>query len=103
METSTIIDGGTSFVIDSEKKTITIYVKTADGSSVKAEGCTETVIESGTESTLNIKSSLIILKGNIIEFNCGGDPYTYGNQIKSLNVQGLKNLEKLNCSGNRLK
>ncbi|WP_425316059.1 leucine-rich repeat domain-containing protein, partial [Treponema pedis] len=74
-----------------DKKDITVKVITADGSAVTVEGCTETELPSGTETTLHAQG-LTALQG----LDCGH------NKLTALNVQGLSALKELHCRGNQL-
>ena len=91
----TVTDGA-SLILNSDNLTITVEAITADGSAVAVEGCTETTLASGTETTLHAQDTAVILKGKITELYCGG------NQLTALNVQGLSALQWLYCSGNQL-
>ena len=90
------IEGGASLILSPDKLDIRVKVTTADNSSVRIEGCTETELTSGTETVLHAKGTVVILKGNIIELNCGS------NRLTALNVQGLTALKELNCAENQL-
>ena len=60
------------------------------------EGCTETTLASGTETTLHAQGTAVILKGTITELYCRD------NQLIALNIQGLRALQELYCGGNQL-
>lgn len=90
------VEGGASLILSPYKLDIRVEVRTADGSPIAVEGCTETTLPSGTETILNAKGTRVILKGNITELFC------QDNQLTSLNVQGLNNLKSLDCSINQL-
>ena len=93
---SLFVEGGASLILSPDKLDIRVKVTTADNSSVRIEGCTETELTSGTETVLHAKGTRVILKGNIIELDCRG------NQLTALNVQGLTALQWLNCGDNQL-
>ena len=82
--------------LDAGKKDIKVKAKTADGSAIEVEGCNETTLASGTETTLNATGTVVVLKGKITELAC---PH---NQLTALNVQGLTALQKLDCQDNQL-
>ena len=90
------IEGGASLILSPDKLDIKVKVTTADNSSVRIEGCTETELTSGTETVLHATGTVVILKGKIIELSC-----RY-NQLTALNVQGLTALQVLSCYLNRL-
>jgi len=93
---SLFVEGGASLILSPDKLDITVKVTTADNSSVRIEGCTETELTSGTQTVLHAKGTRVILKGNIIKLDCSG------NQLTALNVQGCTALERLDCSNNQL-
>ena len=93
---SLFVEGGASLIVSPDKLDIKVTVTTADNSSVRIEGCTETELTSGTQTVLHAKGTRVILKGNIIKLYCGS------NQLTALNVQGLTALQRLYCSGNQL-
>ena len=78
-----------------DKKDITITAKTADGSAVQVEGCSQTTLASDEATTLNAKGTKVNLKGKITELivHC---------ELTALNVQGLTALEVLDCDENQL-
>ena len=90
-----LVEGGVSFILSPEKRTITVKVKTAVGN-VTVEGCEETTLTSDTEAELHAQGTRVTLKGNITELKCDN------NQLISLNVQGLTALKSLECVNNRL-
>ena len=90
-----LVEGGVSFILSPEKRTITVKVKTAVGN-VTVEGCEETTLTSDTEAELHAQGTRITLKGNITELKCDN------NQLISLNVQGLTALKSLECFNNLL-
>ena len=90
------VEGGASLILSPDKLNIKVTVTTSDGAPVIVEGCNETELTSGTETTLHAKDILVILKGKITELNCRI------NQLTALNVQGLTALQGLNCWSNRL-
>ena len=92
------VEGGASLILSPDKLDIQVKAVTSDGSAIAVEGCTETTLTSGdsTYTVLHAKGTVVILKGNIIELNCGN------NQLTALNVQGLSALQTLSCGGNQL-
>ena len=93
---SLFVEGGASRILSPDRLDIKVKVTTADNSSVRIEGCTETELTSGTETVLHAKGRRVILKGKIIKLFCGN------NQLTELNVQGCTVLEELYCDGNQL-
>jgi len=93
---SLFVEGGASLIVSPDKLDIKVTVTTADNSSVRIEGCTETELTSGTQTVLHAKGTRVILKGNIIKLYCGS------NQLTALNVQGLTALQWLSCGYNQL-
>ena len=93
---SLFVEGGASLILSPYRLNIRVKVTTADNSSVRIEGCTETELTSGTETVLHAKGTVVILKGNIIELNCDR------NLLTALNVQGLTALQYLDCDDNLL-
>ena len=93
---SLFVEGGASLILSPDKLDIKVTVTTADNSSVRIEGCTETELTSGTQTVLHAKGTRVILKGNITKLYCGS------NQLTALNVQGLTALERLYCFNNQL-
>lgn len=90
------VAGGASLILSPDKLDIKVKAITADGTPVTVEGCTKTKLQSGTETVLHAKGTLVTLKGNITEL------YPWYNQLTALNVQGLTALEKLWCYNNQL-
>ena len=90
------VEGGASLILSPDKLDIKVKAVTSDGSAVAVEGCTETELTSDTETVLSAKGRRVILKGKIIELDCGS------NQLTALNVQGLTALKELSCSYNQL-
>jgi len=90
------VEGGASPVLSTDKLDITVKVTTSDGTPVRIEGCTETELTNDTETVLHAKGTAVILKGKIIKLECAG------NQLTTLNVQGLTALKWLRCDSNRL-
>ena len=93
---SLFVEGGASLILSPDKLDITVKVTTADNSSVRIEGCTETELTSGTQTVLHAKGTRVILKGNITKLYCGS------NRLIALNVQGLTALQRLDCFVNQL-
>ena len=93
---SLFVEGGASLILSPDKLDIEVTVTTADNSSVRIEGCTETELTSGTQTVLHAKGTRVILKGNIIKLDC------FNNQLIALNVQGLTALQELYCGSNQL-
>ena len=93
---SLFVEGGASLILSPDKLDIKVTVTTADNSSVRIEGCTETELTSGTQTVLHAKGTRVILKGNIIKLDC------FNNQLIALNVQGLTALQELYCGSNQL-
>ena len=93
---SLFVEGGASLILSPDKLDIKVKVTTADNSSVRIEGCTETELTSGTQTVLHAKGRRVILKGNITKLYCSF------NQLTALNVQGLTALQTLYCSFNQL-
>ena len=91
-----LVEGGASLILSRDRLDIKVKVTTADNSSVRIEGCTETELTSGTETVLHATGTVVILKGKIIELS-----FRY-NQLTALNVQGLTALQELNCDSNNL-
>ena len=82
--------------ISPHEKDISIKAVTADGSPVQVEGCTVTELPSGEEIFLEALGDTVVLKGIITELDC------CGNQLTSLDVRGLTDLQELYCWDNRL-
>ena len=90
------VKGGAVLILSPNKLNISVVAKTADGSTITVEGCTETTLASNTQTGLHATGTRVILKGNITELSCGG------NKLAALNVQGLTALQELKCSDNQL-
>ncbi|WP_449189226.1 leucine-rich repeat domain-containing protein [Treponema lecithinolyticum] len=90
------VEGGVSLILSPDKLSIKVVVITADNSYVTVEGCTETKLQSGTETMLHAQGTLVIFKGKITKLSCDG------NQLTALNVQGLSALQSLGCDSNQL-
>ena len=73
---SLFVEGGASLILSPDKLDIKVTVTTADNSSVRIEGCTETELTSGTQTVLHAKGTRVILKGNIIKLYCGSNRLT---------------------------
>ena len=73
---SLFVEGGASLILSPDKLDIKVTVTTADNSSVRIEGCTETELTSGTQTVLHAKGTRVILKGNIIKLYCGSNQLT---------------------------
>ena len=97
------IEGGASLILSPDKLTIKVRAITADGTTVKVEGCTETTLASGgTYTELHARGTTVTLKGNIIELNFGDSSYNSSNKLTALNVQRLSALRGLLCGNNLL-
>jgi len=79
-----------------DKLTINIEAKTADGSAIDVEGCTEKTLASDENAELHATGTTVTLRGKITELNCNS------NQLTALNVKGCTALEELLCSNNQL-
>ena len=90
------VKGGAVFILSPNNLNIRVVAKTADGSDITVEGCTETTLASNTQTGLHATGTKVILKGNITELSCGS------NKLAALNVQGLTSLQELKCSDNQL-
>ena len=90
------VKGGAVLILSPNKLDIGVVAKTADGSAITVEGCTETTLASNTQTGLHATGTKVILKGNITELSCGS------NKLAALNVQGLTALQELRCSDNQL-
>ena len=95
------VRGGAVLILSPNKLTISVVAKTADGSAITVEGCTETTLASNTETILTATGTTVILKGKITELDVSG---AYGNKqpLVALNVQGLIYLQTLGCEYNQL-
>ena len=91
-----VVKDGAVLTLSPDHLTIKVTAKTEDGSAIQVEGCTETTFASNTETTLHAKGTTVILKGKIIQLNCGN------NKLTALNVQGLTALKQFGCFGNKL-
>ena len=90
------VKGGAVFILSPNNLNIRVVAKTADGSAIAVEGCTETTLASNTQTRLHATGTKVIVKGNITELSCGS------NKLAALNVQGLTSLQELKCSDNQL-
>ena len=112
------IPKGVILTLKPEKLTIKVSAKTADGSAIEVEGCTETTLASDTETELHATGTTVTLRGKITELDCSNNELTaldvreltalqkldcYGNQLTDLDASGLTALQELNCSKNQLK
>ena len=88
--------GTAILTLDPNKLTISVMAKTADGSPIQVEGCTETTLANNTQTGLHATGTRVVLKGKITELICSR------NQLTALNVQGCTSLEELYCSENKL-
>ena len=95
-EVLSTVEGGALLILNPDNHDIGVTAKTADGSAIVVEGCTETTLESEKDTELHAKGTGVILKGKITEFNCQSV------QLTGLKVQGLTSLEKLECNQNQL-
>ena len=111
------VKGGAVLILSPNKLNISVVAKTADGSTITVEGCTESTLASNTETGLHATGTRVVLKGNITELSCGGNKlaalnvqgltelqelFCGDNQLPELNVHGLTKLQKLECGGNQL-
>ena len=94
--------GKIELTLSPDKLTIKVNATTADGTTVKVEGCTETELRSGWTSELHARGTTVILKGNIIKLSCANYGSNKSNKLTAVNVQGCTALEDLNCAENRL-
>lgn len=95
------VEGGASLILSPDKRTIWVNAITSDGTSVMVEGCIETELQSNRETYLHAKGTKVVLKGsgNIISLNCGNRGVSPArNKLVALNVQGLRNLQRLECA-----
>ena len=65
---ASFVEGGASLILSPDHLTIKVKAKTSDGF-VTIEGCNETNLASGTETTLHAKGTMVVLKGKIIELD----------------------------------
>ncbi|MGP1520855.1 MAG: InlB B-repeat-containing protein [Treponema sp.] len=113
----TSVEGSASLILSPDKLTIKVRAKTADGSLITVEGCTETTLKSNRYTELHAKRTKVIIKGKITELYCWNNQltelnmqgltslqklYCWDNQLTALNVQGLTSLQELSCSYNQL-
>ena len=109
---------GGILTLNPNKLTIKVEAKTADGSAIEVEGCTETTLASDTETELHATGTTVALRGKITELSCSDNELTalgvrdltalqkldcYNNQLTDLDTSGLTTLKELNCSKNQLK
>ena len=94
--------GKIELTLSPDKLTIKVAATTADGTTVKVEGCTETELTSGRISELHARGTTVILKGNIIKLSCANYEYNKSNKLTAVNAQGCTALQHLNCSYNQL-
>ena len=109
---------GCILTLNPNKLTIKVEAKTADGSAIEVEGCTETTLASDTETELHATGTTVALRGKITELSCSDNELTalgvrdltalqkldcYNNQLTDLDTSGLTTLKELNCSKNQLK
>ena len=93
---ASVVTDSASLILSPDKLTIRVTATTADDSAVTVEGCTETTLASGTETTLHAQGTAVILKGKITELYCRD------NQLTALNIQGLSALQGLECDRHQL-
>ena len=85
-----------------DKRVIKIRASTANGSSpITVEGCTETALSNYGDTVLHATGTTVILKGNITRLFCANDTFD-SSKLTALNVQGLPDLELLDCRNNNL-
>ena len=111
------VEGGAVLILSPDKLNIKVKAKTADGSAITVEGCTETTLANDTETELHAKGTKVVLKGKITSLNCSYNMLTalnvqgltalqslecYNNQLTELNVQGCTSLQGLSCGNNQL-
>ena len=85
-----------------DKRVIKIRALTASGSSpITVEGCTETALNNYGDTVLHATGTTVILKGNITRLFCANDTFD-SSKLTALNVQGLPDLELLDCRNNNL-
>ncbi|ERJ93418.1 InlB B-repeat-containing protein, partial [Treponema lecithinolyticum] len=94
--------GKIELTLSPDKLTIKVKATTADGTTVKVEGCTETELASGTQTELNAKGRTVIFKGKITKLEAGGRNSNDSNKLIALNAQGCAALQELYCSYNQL-
>ena len=86
-----------------DKRDIKIRALTTESGSspITVEGCTETALSNYGDTVLHATGTTVILKGNITRLFCAGDTFD-SNKLTALNVQGLPDLELLDCRNNNL-
>lgn len=85
-----------------DKRVIKIRASTASGSSpITVEGCIETALSNYEDTVLHATGTTVILKGNITRLFCANDTFD-SSKLTALNVQGLPDLELLDCRNNNL-
>ena len=86
-----------------DKRDIKIRALTTESGSspITVEGCTETALNNYGDTVLHATGTTVILKGNITRLFCAGDTFD-SNKLTALNVQGLPDLELLDCRNNNL-
>ena len=94
--------GKIELTLSPDKLTIKVAATTADGTTVKVEGCTETELTSGTQTELKAKDTKVIFKGKITKLEVSGRNTYDPNKLIALNAQDCAALQKLNCSRNTL-
>ncbi len=93
------VEGGASLILNPDKRDIWVNAITSDGTPVMVEGCIETELPSNRKMYLHAKGTKVVLKGNIISLDCGNrDEHHAKNELVALNVQGLSNLQGLECA-----
>ena len=93
------VEGGASLILSPDKRTIWVNAITSDGTHVMVEGCIETELPSNRKMYLHAKGTKVVLKGNIILLDCGNRDWQHDkNELVALNVQGLRNLQRLKCA-----
>ena len=78
--------GKIELTLSPDKLTIKVKATTADGTTVKVEGCTETELTSGTQTELNAKGRTVIFKGKITKLEVGGRNSIDSNKLIALNA-----------------
>ncbi|MGP1438876.1 MAG: InlB B-repeat-containing protein [Treponema sp.] len=92
-----------TLTLEPSQHTFKIKAVTSDGSPIMVEGCTASTLESNVETKLTATVPTVILKGvNIIRLVCRGDFFSNKHPLTSIDVQGLTNLNMLNCSNSQL-
>ena len=95
------VEGGAVLILSADNLTISLEVKTEDGTDITVEGCTVSTLKDNRGNLTAKDGRRIVLKGEITEFICEGTPTNKG-AITALNVQDLTKLKKLNCYSNQL-